>query len=65
MIVTRSRNQNQISDTAAITTLTSRSTAVMRQRWGRARASFDRFVIRGQLGPSVGYAHDRRPEPPF
>jgi hypothetical protein len=36
------------------------------QRYGRAvRSTLVCIAIRGQLGPSVGYAHDRRPEPPF
>ncbi len=35
-------------------------------RRGRAlRSALDRLAIRGQLGPSVGYPHDRYPEPPF
>ena len=29
------------------------------------RSALQRLAIRGQLGPSVGYPHDRYPEPPF
>jgi len=35
------------------------------RRWTAAKAAIDRIAIRGQLGPSVGYPSDRRPEPPF
>ena len=45
--------------------LVARVAATARQHSGAVRASFARFVIRGQLGPSVGYPHDRWPEPPF
>lgn len=35
-------------------------------RRGRTvRSALERLAIRGQLGPSVGYPHDRYPEPPF
>lgn len=45
--------------------LVARVAATARQHSGSVRASFARFVTRGQLGPSVGYPHDRWPEPPF
>ena len=29
------------------------------------RSALVRIAVRGQPGPSVGYPHDRHPEPPF
>ena len=29
------------------------------------RSALYHIAIRGQLGPSVGYPHDRHPQPPF
>lgn len=39
--------------------------AGIRRRGRAVRSALDRIIIRGQLGPSVGYPHDRFPEPPF
>lgn len=42
-----------------------RLASATRRGWTSAQTSYTRLVIRGQLGPSEGYASDRRPERRF
>jgi hypothetical protein len=39
--------------------------AGIRRRGRAVQSALDGIAIRGQLGPSVGRPHDRRPEPRF
>ncbi len=51
--------------TDALQTRVARIGADIFRRVRAVRFALHRLAIRGQLGPSVGYPHDRYPEPPF